>query len=47
MRASIQWEVFMANEAELIYLVLLALLTLIIHGILSAKDRRDNRHSHR
>jgi hypothetical protein len=37
----------MANEAELIYLVLLALLTLVIHGILSAKDRRHNRHSHR
>jgi hypothetical protein len=39
-------EVFMANEAELFYLVLLTLLTLVIHVILSTKNRRDNRHSH-
>ena len=38
----------MANESELIYLVLLALLVLIIHGVLSTKDNgRHNRHSHR
>jgi hypothetical protein len=37
----------MANEAELIYLVLLALLTLVIHGILSAKNHRHNRNAHR
>jgi hypothetical protein len=37
----------MANESELIYLVLLALLVLVIHGILSVKNSRQNRHSHR
>jgi hypothetical protein len=37
----------MANESELIYLVLLALLVLVIHGILSVKDSGHNRHSHR
>jgi hypothetical protein len=37
----------MANETELIYLVLLALLTLVIHGILSVKNRRHDRHAHR
>ena len=31
----------MANEAELFYLVLLTLLTLVIHVILSTKNRRD------
>jgi len=36
----------MANESELYYLVLLTLLTLVIHVILSTKNRRDNRHSH-
>jgi hypothetical protein len=39
-------EVFMANESELFYLVLLTLLTLVVHVILSTKNRRDNRHSH-
>lgn len=36
----------MANETDLLYLVLLTLLTLIIHLLLSSKHRRDNRHSH-
>jgi hypothetical protein len=36
----------MANETELFYLVLLALLTLIIHLILSGKHRRDDKHAH-
>ena len=40
-------EVFMANETELFYLVLLTLLTLIVHLILSTKNRRHDRHSHR
>jgi hypothetical protein len=35
----------MANENELFYLVLLALLTLIVHLILSAKNHRPNGHS--
>lgn len=37
----------MANETELIYLVLLILLMLIIHLILSTKDHRLDRHSDR
>jgi hypothetical protein len=36
----------MANETDLLYLVLLTLLTLIIHLLLSSKHRRDERHSH-
>jgi hypothetical protein len=36
----------MANETELFYLVLLALLTLVIHLILSGIHRRDDKHSH-
>jgi len=36
----------MANETELFYLVLLTLLTLVIHLILSMKNRRDDRHAH-
>ena len=36
----------MASETELLYLVLLTLLTLIIHAILAAKHRRDDKHSH-
>jgi hypothetical protein len=36
----------MANETDLLYLVLLTLLTLIIHLVLSSKHRRDDRHSH-
>ena len=36
----------MANETELLYLVLLTLMTLIIHLILSMKHRRDDKHSH-
>lgn len=36
----------MTNESELFYLVLLSLLTLVIHLILSAKNRRGDRHSH-
>jgi hypothetical protein len=37
----------MANENELFYLVLLTLLTMIIHAILSAKHRRDDKRHHR
>ncbi len=37
----------MASETELFYLVLLTLLTLIVHLILSTKNRRHARHSHR
>jgi hypothetical protein len=33
-------EVVMVNETELFYLVLLTLLTLVIHLILSMKNRR-------
>lgn len=40
-------EVFMANETELFYLVSLTLLTLIVHLILSTKNRRHDRDSHR
>ena len=36
----------MTSETELFYLVLLTLLTVIIHLILSAKHRRDDKHSH-
>jgi hypothetical protein len=36
----------MTNESELFYLVLLILLTLVIHLILSAKHRRNDRHAH-
>ncbi len=36
----------MTSESELFYLVLLTLLTLIIHLILSTKNRRGDRHSH-
>jgi hypothetical protein len=36
----------MTNETELVYLVLLTLLTVIIHLILSMKHRRDDKHSH-
>jgi hypothetical protein len=39
-------EVYMANETELFYLVLLTLLTLIVHAILAMKHRRDDKHSH-
>lgn len=35
----------MASETDLLYLVLLALLTLVIHLILSTKSRRHDRRS--
>jgi hypothetical protein len=46
-KLSVQMEVFMANESELFYLVLLTLLTLVVHIILSTKNSRNHRrHSH-
>ncbi len=36
----------MASEAELFYLVLLTLLTLLVHLILSTKHRRHDKDSH-
>lgn len=35
----------MVNETELFYLVLLTLLTLVVHLILSMKNRRRDDHS--
>jgi hypothetical protein len=34
----------MTNETELFYLVLLTLLTVVIHSILAAKHRWDDKH---
>ena len=38
-----QWEVPMATETDLLYLVLLILLTLVVHLLLSIKGTRPPR----